>query len=475
MSVENKDMWEAIKAGLPLTPSKKDQLPLPEILRIIEYCIDDRVEKFDLAMQLLDCISHLRNDVEFLNFKAMIEYVSKKYIRATKTSEQILETVKNPSTYFNAGRAAYKANLLESSLEYFDAALKLNPDDVATKLDRAVTICTMGNFEKAFDLICEIDKSKYDHKNQIVVEFNKGWHYIRKGNFKKGVELLNLGRELKLLGTHSDIYDRPEWDGTTYPGKTILFIGEGGIGDEVINARFVKTVNDRGMNVIMSTVHNNQSMLSSIKNLKVIDNVDIKTNREWDYWAPCMSLPYKLKIDAHDIPNDSYLTAKPEYIEKWSKIIKSDKKLNIGVRWMGNPLYELELARTVPVEFFDEISTLDVQLFSIQKDDGVKNFRIPHNTYDVAPDLENWDDTMGAIMNMDLIITSCTSIAHVAAALGKPTWVVMPLLPYYTWADMKKESYWYKTVSCYRQKVWKNWNDPCEEVKNDLIKLLETK
>jgi tetratricopeptide (TPR) repeat protein len=473
--MKSDELWQSIVAGLPATPSPKNVIPLPEILRVIEYTLDDRVEKYDLAIQLLDCISHLRNDAEFLNFKAMIEYLAKKYIRSTITSEQILEVVKNPSTYFNAGRAAYKANLLEKSLEYFDEALRLNPDDVSTKLDRAVTICTMGDFEKAFELICEIDKTKYDYKNQIVVEFNKGWHYIRKGDFKKGMELLHLGRELKLLGTHTGRYDRPEWDGTTHPGKTILFIGEGGIGDEVINARFVKTVNERGMNVIMSTVHNNQSMLSSIKNLKVIDSKEIQENREWDYWVPCMALPHILRLDAHEIPNNPYLTAKPEYVKKWSNIIKSDKKINIGVRWMGNPLYELELARTVPVEFFDEISKLDVQLFSIQKDDGVKNFRIPHNTYDIAPDLENWDDTMGAIMNLDLIITSCTSIAHVAAALGKPTWVVMPLLPYYTWADMKKESYWYKTVRCYRQKVWKDWKAPCDEVKKDLINLLGTK
>lgn len=472
----NEDLWESIKRGLPQTPSSKNQLPLPEILRVLQYCLDERVEKYELAIQLLDTISHLRNDVEFLNWKAMIEYTAKKYVQSTETSEQILEQIKNCNTYFNAGRAAYKANQVAKSLEYFDEALKYDPDNVSVMLDRAVSICTMGEFDRAFDIICNIDKSKYDHRNQIVVEFNKGWHYIRKGDFKKGVELLNMGRELKLLGTHTGMYDRPEWDGKTYEGKTILFIGEGGIGDEVINARFAQTVRERGMNVIMSTVHNNQSMLSSAPQiLKIIDNSEIKTNREWDYWVPCMSLPYKLGIDSHEIPNDPYLSARPSYIEKWSKIVKSDKKLNIGIRWMGNPLYELELARTIPVEFFDDLSKLDVQLFSIQKDDGVKEYRVPHNTIDIAPDLKNWDDTMGAMMNMDLIITSCTSVAHVAAALGKPTWVIMPLLPYYTWADMKKESYWYKSVTCYRQKVWKDWDAPCAEVKNDLIKLLESK
>lgn len=474
--MKSDELWQSISAGLPKTPSPKDVIPLPEILRVMEYALDDRVEKYELAIQLVDSISHMRTDIEFLNFKAMVEFLAKKYVRATETSEQILQTTENCNTYFNAGRAAYKANQIEKSLEYFDKALSYEPENVSVMLDRAVTICTMGEFDRAFDLICNIDKTKYDHRNQIVVEFNKGWHYIRKGDFKKGVELLNMGRELKLLGTHTGRYDRPEWDGKTREGKTILIIGEGGIGDEVINARFAKTIKERGMKAIMSTVHKNQTMLESVPEIiKVIDVSEIKTNREWDYWVPCMSLPYKLGIDANEIPNLPYIGVGPKYIDKWSKIVKSDKKLNIGVRWMGNPLYELELARTIPVEFFDELSKLDVQLFSIQKDDGIKNLRIPHNSIDIAPDLKSWEDTMGAMMNMDLIITSCTSVAHVAAALGKPTWVVMPLLPYYTWADMKKESYWYKSVTCYRQKVWKDWSAPCEEVKNDLVKLLESK
>jgi ADP-heptose:LPS heptosyltransferase len=114
-------------------------------------------------------------------------------------------------------------------------------------------------------------------------------------------------------------------------------------------------------------------------------------------------------------------------------------------------------------------------MYSFQKNDGVKDLSVPGGVIDISEDLKSWEDTMGAMMNMDLIITSCTSVAHVAAALGKKTWVVTPLLPYYTWADMKKESYWYDSVSMYRQKIWKEWDEPFNEVKNDLIKLLETK
>lgn len=472
---EKNTLWEVVKQGLPQSPTPENQLPISEILRVIEFCLDERVEDFDTAIKLLDKISNLRKDLEFLNWKAMIEYDAKKYIRSSETSEEILKYAKNAASYFNAGRAAYKANKLEQSEKYLRLAMELDPTDSSTVLDYSVTICTMGEFEKAFEIIESIDKNNLDEKHQKIVEFNKGWHYIRKNNFKKGIDLLHLGREINIWGSHAKKFTKPKWDGTTQSGKTILIVGEGGIGDEVINARFSQMIKERGMNCIMSTVHNNVSLLSTVKTLdKVIDYKDVE-KENWDYWVPCMDLPYTLKIDSTEIPSLPYLSSKKEYNDKWKNILKTNKKLKVGIRWMGNPRYELELARTIPVELFESLSDLDIQLYSLQKDDGIKNLKIPNNCIDIAPDLKSWDDTMGAMMNMDLIITSCTSVAHVSAALGCKTWIVIPLLPYYTWADMKKESYWYDSASLYRQKYWKKWDEPFEEVKKDLIKLLENK
>lgn len=473
--MKSDEMWQSITAGLPKTPSPKDVIPLPEILRVMEYTLDGRVEKFDLAIELLDSISHIRNDVEFLNFKAMIEYEAKKYIRSAETSECILNHIRNDSTLFNAGRAAYKANWLEKSEQWLSEAIKLDPKNSSYMLDYAVTICTMGDFDRALKLIESIDKSCLDEISTKIVDFNKGWHYIRKDEFKKGISLLHIGREINIWGSDSRKYNKPKWDGSTHTGKTILIVGEGGIGDEVINARFSKLIKERGMNCVMSTVHNNESMLSSIGTLDKVFSHKRIDYENWDYWVPCMDIPYTMGIDKVDIPSNKYLYAKNDYVDKWAKKIKTDKKLKVGIRWMGNPRYELELARTIPTNLFDSLADLDIQMYSFQKDDGIKGLEMPKHAIDISCDLETWDDTMGALENMDLLISSCTSVPHISAALGKPTWVVIPLLPYYTWADMKKESYWYDSVSLYRQKEWKNWNDPFVEVRNDLVKLLETK
>lgn len=471
----NLQLWRDISKGLLPTPSPVNTLPLPEILKVMQYCADDKVEKYTVVMGLLDMISPLRNDIEFLNFKAMVEYECKKYVRSFETSEQILKLDTNPNTLFNAGRAAYKANKLRHSEAYLKQAMELNPNDSPTILDYAVTICTMGDFEGAFNIINNIDKSKLDTLHAKIVDFNKGWHTIRTGDFKKGMQLLHIGREIGMLGNHRKTYTKPEWDGQTYPGKTIYIVGEAGIGDEVINARFSEIIKDRGMRCVMSTVHKNVSMLSSIKTLDDVFDISEANNKQWDYWTPAMDLPYILGIDSNEIPSKPYIHAKQSYVDKWKDKIKTDKKLKVGIRWMGNPLYELELARTIPAELFEQLNQFDIQMYSFQKDDGCKDLKVPNGVIDISKELESWDDTMGAMKNMDLIISSCTAVPHVAGALGVPTWAVIPLLPYYTWADMKKESYWYDSVSLYRQKVWKDWSDPFEEVKQDLQKLLESK
>lgn len=468
MSTKLNDTWKDIFQSAPPTYAMEAP-PISEILRTIYFLLN--ADENDTAVKLLDVISPLRKDVGFLNWKAMVENDAKKYIRAFETCENILKDLKNGGTYFNAGKVAYKANKLDISKKYLETAIKLMPDDPLPILDYAVTIATMGDFEKALDLIESIDTSDLDETNVKTISFNKGWHYIRKGNFKKGISLLHIGREINVWGSHARKYKKPMWDGKTKKGKTILIAGEAGIGDEVINSRFAKNISDRGMIPIMSTVHKNTSMLSSVPYLKkVIDHKDID-NEKWDYWAPCMDLPYILKIDETEIPSEPYLFAKEEYVNKWSKIIKTKKKYKIGICWMGNPLYELDLSRTLPIELFNLFEPLDVQLFSLQKDNGL-SLELPKNAINLGPGLESWDDTMGAISNCDLIITSCTSVAHVAGALGKDTRIVIPLLPYYTWADMKKESYWYDSVKLYRQKEWKKWNEPFDDLLKDLKKEL---
>ena len=105
--------------------------------------------------------------------------------------------------------------------------------------------------------------------------------------------------------------------------------------------------------------------------------------------------------------------------------------------------------------------------YSLQKDNDIQE--LPDGISDLKHLLLSWEDTAACIQNLDLVITSCTSIAHLSAAMGKPTWVIVPILPYHVWAYGDEHSPWYqKTTRVFRQKTFGKWDEPFAEVREQL-------
>ena len=147
-------------------------------------------------------------------------------------------------------------------------------------------------------------------------------------------------------------------------------------------------------------------------------------------------------------------------------------KFKIGIRWSGNPQFEAQQHRVFPVQPLIDLHKIEkITLYSLQRDNDLKD-NLPFA--DLRYDMKTWQDTAEIINGLDLVITSCTSIAHLSAALGKPTWIIVPVLPYYTWALPGKKSPWHDTVTIYRQTKHGNWDEPFTSLKNDLIKLVST-
>ena len=148
--------------------------------------------------------------------------------------------------------------------------------------------------------------------------------------------------------------------------------------------------------------------------------------------------------------------------------MQSHSGLRIGVRWAGNPLYEQDLHRSLPVpELWNAIQDTSASFFSLQRDNNVE--QISHckgGMIDLSDTLETWDDTLAVIENLDVVITSCTSIAHAAAALGKRTVILTPIIAYYTWGEEKSNTSWYgDNVTILRQTKPRDWSGPIQELR----------
>lgn len=302
--------------------------------------------------------------------------------------------------------------------------------------------------------------------------FNRGWFLLQQGKYQEGSQLLESGRYLNTYGspplrTNAPIYNPNEHD---IKGKSIIVNSEGGFGDEIIHARFATSFKKLGAAKVYLTA--SPELISVFSRIEGVDGVITKAQTNTvahDYWAPGFSSGWLCGHTFETLPGKPYLTALPMSIELWKQIIRTDKK-KIGIRWSGNPRFEHQQFRRFPPEFMINLTKYtDLQVYSFQRDHNV--VEIPSNIVDLQHLLISWEDTLAALSLMDVVITSCTSIAHAAAALGKETWVVVPLLPYHVWAYKANESTknpYYDAATIYRQQEPGKWNTTFQRLYADL-------
>ena len=294
-------------------------------------------------------------------------------------------------------------------------------------------------------------------------EYNRGWFMLREGDYQKGCELLESGRWVNCYGnpplrTNAPIFKK----GMDIKGKSIIISLEGGLGDEMISVRFAASYKKAGASKVYIAC--SLELVSLFERVEGVDGVILHTEPHTiphDYWIPGFSAGWCIGHTFDDLPSKPYLTAKPESVELWKIPTKTDK-IKVGIRWAGSPRFEQQQLRRFPENFITNLSKYpELQLYSLQRDNNL--ITLPDNVIDFEPLLSSvgWEDTAALIANLDLVITSCTSIAHLSAAMGKETWVMNPVLPYHTWTYKTPESRttpYYESVRIFRQEKINVWN-----------------
>lgn len=298
--------------------------------------------------------------------------------------------------------------------------------------------------------------------------FNRGWFLINDGDYQNGCQLLEHGRYINVYGSPPLKTDAPIFnpEKSSIEGKSIIVSLEGGFGDEIIHARFATSFKKQGAKAVYVAAA--PELVSVFERIEGVDKVILRNQAHTvphDYWVPGFSAGWVAGHTFEDFPNDPYLTPRPESVEVWKTMINSEK-IKVGIRWAGNPKFEHQQFRKFPENFITNLAKYpELQVYSLQRDHNL--IQLPEGVMDLQHFLLSWEDTMAAIANLDIVITSCTSIAHLAAAMGKETWVLVPILPYHTWTPGSPESNtspYYKCVKLFRQKNPKNWNEPFQEL-----------
>ena len=294
--------------------------------------------------------------------------------------------------------------------------------------------------------------------------------------FRELLVRMHTERMITQWGAYGYKHKKPIWNARFETGKTILITGEAGIGDELFGAKFAHNFVERGMKVVFATNYwSSYNVIARIKSIdKVIHITEVEDFEDYDYWVPVGEVPVALGVTQDQVPSKPYLEPTQEYLTKWRRIIPPSDKFKIGVRWTGDPHIERN-GGIIPAQYFEELGSLpNVELYSLHKEHGIDD--IPSNVIPLHEHgrswFDTWDDTFAAISQLDLTISSSTNIPIVCAGLNKPIWTVVPIgpsNPYYLWL----QDFWFgDKMKIYTQSAQGDWNQPFEDVKNDLLKIL---
>lgn len=257
----------------------------------------------------------------------------------------------------------------------------------------------------------------------------------------------------------------PPWRGEPLRGRSILLWTEQGLGDTIQFARFVRPLADQGARVVLCCQPALVALLRSMPGPQTVCGRPEDAGPV-DFQAPLMSLPELLGTSWETLPADvPYLSAQPERIERWRQVARLDHGFRIGVTWQGKPTAKIDIGRSYPLRMLEELAALPgVRLISLQKEHGLDQLGdLPPGmvverldaAFDTGPDA--FLDTAAVMASLDLVVTSDTSIAHLAGALGRPTWLALQHAPDWRWLLGREDSPWYPGMRLFRQRARGDW------------------
>jgi tetratricopeptide (TPR) repeat protein/ADP-heptose:LPS heptosyltransferase len=293
---------------------------------------------------------------------------------------------------------------------------------------------------------------------------NEGWRYYE---FRWAHEpLLSLRPQ----------FPAPRWDGQDIAGKTVLVWAEQGVGDLIQFVRFIGPLKARGATVILLV---GESVREFARNLPHVDSIVVNAAEiagHYDFNIPLLSLPLALGIDLQSVSTEiPYVRLDDARVAAWRRRL-AGTGLNVGLVWSGNPKHERDAYRSIPLRTLAPLFDLDGVLWhSLQKDPRAEDRETMAtvSVIDVATELDDFRDTAAAIEALDLVVTVDTAVAHLAGALGKPVWVLLPEACDFRWLIDREDSPWYPTMRLFRQSQLGEWSDVVQRVTAALVHWLE--
>jgi tetratricopeptide (TPR) repeat protein len=339
--------------------------------------------------------------------------------------------------YTGMGWALEQVGKRDEALKWYDRVLQLKPDYADARVTRAMLLLLEGKLDQAWP----------DYE----------WRW-------------------KIADRPEQKFPQPVWDGSPLGGRTIFLHTEQGLGDTIQFLRYAPLVKQRGGRVIVGC---QQSLLRLLARSPGIDQLvgEGSSLPSFDVHAPLLSLSRIFQTAVETIPASvPYVFAEPYLIASWRQELSRLPGFKIGIAWQGNPEYQSDRERSIPLRFFAPLAKLpQVHLISLQKGPGVEQLGMLEERFPVLDLSTRLDlvagafmDTAAIMMNLDLVIASDIAVPHLAGALRVPVWVPLATMPDWRWLLDREDSPWYPTMRLFRQRQRGDWAEVFERIAHEL-------
>jgi tetratricopeptide (TPR) repeat protein len=436
-----------------------------------------RLERPEEALRHFDLCDELQpNHAATLQIRAMCLYGLKRLDEALAGMRraQALDPT-NAGIYNNVGIILQTLGRDEEALEWFDQAVRLRFDYSDALHGKAVSLTRIRRFQEAFTIY---DGLKTADPNDAVAELGVAHLHLLIGNFEAGW----AGREVRwkdpsLSGGYPKL-PQPMWLGNgTLEGKTILICADEGLGDTIQFVRYVPMVAERGARIVLAVQDPLHLFLSDLPGVSQCLSASATVTNPlpaFDVHCPIMSLPLAFGTTLDTIPAPRSYLPRPAKarVQVWEDRLGPHDRLRVGMVWSGNPAHKNDRNRSIPLRTFSPILDADATFVSLQKEPRPDDRAVlleRTDVVDLTSHLTDFVETAALVSCLDLVITVDTSVAHLAGALGCPTWILLPYTPDYRWLLDCDDSPWYPSVRLFRQTTAGDYAEVLGRVRAELI------
>jgi tetratricopeptide (TPR) repeat protein len=432
-----------------------------------------------VTLQLLGhpgkAVRHLSRAVEIHPQAAQFQYNLGKALRDQKRMEEAAvafqRTVELQRSFSpawnNLGNTLRDLGRLEEAVTCYQVDLQLRPNHPQTLHNMGIVyreLLRLPEATRCFDTALTFDPGYNECR------LSRAMLLLLEGQLLRGWNEYESRFDVPRAVVQRD-YGKPPWDGSDPEGRTILLYCEQGFGDAIQFVRYAPLLAERNATVIVECQPELRELFGSLRGIDQIISPGDELP-DFDVYRGMLSMPLIFQTSLENVPNQvPYLRADRAKVRRWRKIIEPGG-VRVGLVWAGAGGYGNDVNRSMTLQRLAPLARVEgARFYSLQKGAAADQAKSPPEGMDVldlSAELNDFSDTAAAIENLDLLVSVDTSVGHLAGALNKPVWLMIPFFPDWRWMLGRADSPWYPTMRLFRQPARGDWSAVVERVAEEL-------